>query len=307
MSGGFNIKQDQAKRAMKVFRIILPFLLILPALILPSLPSSPMMRDAFWASKFTQKAICDYVIIGDSRAYRGIDPSLFPRSLHRQAFNFGFSSASPDSALIEHALNALSDTGKRTVIITISANSFMSGSIDNRHYHSVESWSPTDKYLRTELYPWISFFDNYNVSDLYKTFKHEAYYEHFGLGTGFAASDKVPLDSNSALPAYRKQFELEQYSKAAELSFKRYVLRLKSKGYRVLVLRMPCTNAMLQLEDSATNRAIPLLLKEMQAGGIMVMPFYSEGMISYDGSHLRSESSRAFTYHLMDYLKDSCR
>lgn len=297
-------RQKIAQRSMIYWMLLLPVVIYLALIVLPDLPSSPMLRDAFWAGKFETDTLEDVVFIGDSRVYRGIDPQVFTRYTKLRSRNFGFSSASPDSLLIEHAIKSLSFSGKKILVIAVSANAFMDGSVDNTHFKSVQSWSVPDKWIKQHVYPSISFFDHRSVSDIYKHFKGEAYFENYDIYSGFAASRRVPADSGSALNAYRKQFERTHYLQTAERNFKQYVIHLKLSGYHPVIIRVPCAQAMIELEDFATNNAIPRLMNELEEAGVSVIPYSSKNLTSYDGSHLDDTSAKAYSIRLsQDILK----
>lgn len=295
-------RNDLSRRALKAFAIMLPLIVIAFQRILPPLPSSPMLRDAFWVGKLDITANNDVVFIGDSRVYRGIDAFYFEKLTKARSKNYGFSSACPDSLLIEHAISSLDGNGHKMAVIAVSGNSFMSGSLNNDHLKSVQAWSNSDKWLKAHVYPTFHFFDNRSVSDVFKYYKGEAYYESYSIQYGFAASNKVPMDSGSALGAYKRQFELESYSREAEIRFKRYVYELKSRGYHPVIIRVPCAAAMIRLEDEATANAIPALMEEMASGGIVVLPYYPAGLSSYDGSHLDARSAELYTDWLANAL-----
>lgn len=245
----------------------------------------------------------DVVLIGDSRVYRGIDPEVLDSITGLKAFNFGFSSASPDSFLISKALRLLDPKGPKIIVLGVSANSFLSASTFNEHYKMIEAWSYKDKWMKSNLYPHLGCFDNRGLSDLYKAYKGEYYYETFHLNSGYAESRKVPLDSNAALPAYKKQFQTEKYSHEKAMAFKRHVMNLRNMGYKVLLLRMPVTHEMLRLEDQATDDAIPKLLKDMSMLGIEVFEAIDfHNLCSYDGSHLDAASSMKYSTQLAHYL-----
>ncbi|MCC6817747.1 MAG: hypothetical protein IT245_02505 [Bacteroidia bacterium] len=283
----------------------MPIWIVLLGFLLPRLPSSPMLREAFWAVKVNDTKLYDIVFVGDSRIYRGVD-TKFLSQMNMSAFNFGFSSASPDSLLITHALKKLNPKGLKIIVIGVSANSFMTSSINNTHFKSVQAWSNKDKWIKTNIYPKLNFFDHHALSDIYKFYKGEAYYENYDLMTGYAASDRYPFDSSSALSPYKQQFENESYSYSAETAFKSKVLQLKSLGYEPILVRMPCAQSMINLEDSATNNSVKKLLTSISNQGVLVMPtFNSSDFLSYDGSHLSSQSARHFTELFMQYLKDS--
>lgn len=295
-----NIK---ARKALGILILMLPVTLMFLGFLLPKLPSSPMMRDSFWASKIDSKAEYDIIYVGDSRVYRGIDPDLIEKETGLKGFNFGFSSAGLDSALIFESCKRLKPNGKKILLIGVSANAFLPSSLENEHFNSILKWKGADIWIRRHLYPKLRYFDHRAVSDLYKHLKGEHYYEDYRTHNGFAASSKVPSDSNSAIDAYRMQFERESYNKSAELRFKKILFRLKRENIRCVLVRIPCSSAMIELEDNAVGGKIELLLEDLEREGFQVVRTSSEAMKSYDGSHLDSTSAALFSRQLAELLK----
>jgi hypothetical protein len=298
---------DKIKKARLQFIgmiLFLPFMFVMANLILPELPSSPMLRDSFWAHKIDAQPQYDIVFVGDSRIYRGIDPQTFDSTLGNKvrSFNYGFSSAGLDSFLLGHASQVLDPKGSKTMLIGISVNSFLPESLGNGHLHSLLSWNRKDVWIKKNLYPDLNCFDPYSFSDIYKHFKKEAYREHYHLTSGFAASDRVPPDSNSALPAYEKQLERQEYLHEAEGRFMAYLDILKTQGIRVMVLRMPTSKDMRKLEDEKLGKQFEQLQRRLEERGVLWLEVPGT-FESYDGSHLNSISAKRFSMGLAAFLK----
>jgi hypothetical protein len=299
-------KISNASLEIKGLLIVIPLIICLFHQILPQLPASSSMRESFWAHKIAAKPIYDVVFVGDSRVYRGIDPEVIESvSNHKiRAFNYGFSSAGLDSFLLGRASRLLDPKGKRTLVIAISANSFLPESLENGHIKSLLKWGQQDIWIKKNLYFRLTCFDPYAFSDIYSISKGEKYLEQFHLLSGFSASNKIPLDSGSALQAYKEQFRRQQYSIAAEESFLHYLDLLKSRGIKVIALRMPISYEMKQLEDESTGYKLERLRKQMEASGIKWIEISDYGYISYDGSHLTAESANRFSSEIASIIGD---
>ena len=89
----------KARRSLIWIMLLTPVFLVALWKLLPPLPSSPMMRDSFWAHKVNLVDKFDIVYTGDSRVYRGIDPETVESVVGLKGFNYGFSSADLDSLL----------------------------------------------------------------------------------------------------------------------------------------------------------------------------------------------------------------
>lgn len=286
---------DRNKKSARQL-LILPLLsavcLLLFAALLPVLPSSPMFKDRFWAAKVGAEPAYDYVFCGDSRVYRGIDPQVFLKGKRgARAFNFGFSSAGLDTAYLNRAAMLLKPEGRKTLLIAVSPNAFLPSSLNNTHLRHWSQKDAADLWVKRHLYPLMQNFDPYAVSDLYKAFKHEAYYEQFHPESGFVASDKTPADSNSALQAYKSQFAREAIDTEAVASFVRQLEAFRASGIDIYVFRMPAARVMLNAEDELTGGFIETLLSDLSERKFNVLKINNLSINSYDGSHLDSRSA----------------
>jgi hypothetical protein len=272
-------------------------------LLKPDLPASPMLRESFWAHKVDAAPVYDVVLVGDSRIYRGIDPEIIEQeNAHAiRCFNYGFSSAGLDHYLLEKACSLFDPSGKKILVIGVSANSFLKESLQNSHLRSLEQWDHKNVWIKKHLYPGLTFFDPVAPSDLYKLYKGEKYIEEYHLSYGFAASDKIPLDSSSALKAYQQQFKGEPFQGKSEDSFINMIKRFKAKGITVKVIRIPVSGSMKTLEDAYIG--IDPLLDILDRSGVKRIRPVGH-FISYDGSHLTAASARELSQQVAREVLD---
>ena len=286
-------RNRKATRQLLILPLLTAVCLLLFAVLLPVLPSSPMQKERFWAAKVGAEPAYDFVFCGDSRVYRGIDPQVFLKGKRGlSAFNFGFSSAGLDTAYLNRAAMLLKPEGRKTLLIAVSPNAFLPSSLSNAHLWQWHKKAAADLWVKRHLYPLMQNFDPYAVSDLYKALKHEAYFEQFHPESGFVASDKTPADSNSALQAYKNQFAREAIDAEAVALFVQQLEQFRASGIDVYLFRMPASRAMQGIEDDMTRGFTGKLLASISERNFKVLEFNGLSAYSYDGSHLDSRSAR---------------
>jgi len=299
-----SMKNSIAKSQILGLILICPVLICALKLVLPELPASPFLRESFWAHKVDAKAEYDMVFVGDSRVYRGIDPEVFERGLYPvvKCFNFGFSSAGLDSFLLGHASRLLNPNGRKILVIGVSVNSFLPSSLENEHLRSVLKWNKKDIWIKKNLYPHLTYFDSYTPSDIYKIERGEKYFEQYHLNTGYAASQKVPMDSTSALSAYIAHFSRQNNEMRVGAEFLGYIKRLKEVGIKIIFVRIPTSHAMRVLEDRYGLVTIHQFQHEMNKLGLKWVEFAGRSYESYDGSHLDESSAWRFSIELAEMI-----
>lgn len=289
-----NSREKHALRQIYNLVLISPMAIIFTGLILPNLPSSPMMKDAFWSKKVLNKDKYDIVIAGDSRVYRGINPYFFDSVFYgKRSYNFGFSSAGMSEDYILKSANMLKSDGAGILILGISPNSFLPSSIKNKHYYSLISHNRKDLLIKLDLYPYLHFFDRRTISDFYKFWKREAYFESFNMESGYVSSDKLPVTPIAAVNAYKKQFQNEQ--PVSLKTFFKCIIGLREKGINVILVRIPIGLEMKQLEDETCSEFLDELENTCKLNGLLYYDYSAFRYQTYDGSHLSSESSGNFT------------
>ena len=267
-----------------------------------------MLKESFWANKVTADSIYDLVAVGDSRVYRGIDPEEIEAQYFKikgskiDAFNFGFSSAGLEPYILEKAKVLLSQGGKKILLIGISPNSFIESSQENGHLKKVESQDAKDLWIKKHIYPELSVFRRYAISDFVK-YKHKEFYlEKFNLKTGFVGSSKLPYDSTAAINQYTKQLKANKIDTFAVRVFLETLQVLKSEGIRIVAIRIPTTLRMQILEDKLTDNFCQDLFNKIEAEGIECISVHDSEIHSYDASHLDEKSAKRLSLKIADLI-----
>lgn len=298
-----------AKRQTLTFFIGLPLIFVLMYFSLLKLnTSNNMLKESFWANKVTADSSYDIVAVGDSRVYRGIDPEeieaqyLKIKGSKIKAFNFGFSSAGLEPYILEKAKALLRQGGKRILLIGISPNSFIESSQENGHLRKVESQDLKDLWIKKHIYPELSIFRRYAISDFVK-YKHKEFYlEKFNLNSGFVGSGKLPYDSTAAINQYYKQLKANKIDTFAVRVFLETLQVLKSEGIRIVAIRIPTTERMRILEDKLTDNFCQDLFNKIEAEGIECIKVRDSKIHSYDASHLDEKSAKLLSIKIADLI-----
>ena len=284
-------KIHKAKQQWIGILIAMPALFILFKSMLPTLPSNPMLKEAFWAKKVSADASYDLVLIGDSRVYRGIDPVAIQAQTALKTLNFGFSSGGLNLDIIDKAMQHLNPQGAKCLLLAVSPNALLKSSESNGHYHQIADLSKADLYIQSTVYESLSALHAYALSDFMKLRVGEKYFEAFKLNTGFVYSNHLPYDSAAALYQYRQQFSKNSIDTTTAFKLLEAIVKLPSKGFQVVLCRVPTSLKMRQLEDQLTNDFVPRFLQQATQAGVRVLDLPIGPFHSYDGSHLDGASA----------------
>lgn len=294
-----NNKIKASKLGIITAGILTPIVVYIFGICLPKLPSSQMSMDAFWANKIASSKKYDIIFIGDSRIYRGVNPSIVSQITSSSTFNYGFSAAGLDSSLIFSGIKQLDEDGKKMIIFGITPSSFTEEASKNEHLKTLEKISSKDLWIRKNIYPYLQFFDSYNLSEIKKAIKHESYSQEC-QADGFIYSNKFPSDSLAALNDYTAYFKRTSLSKLQLNKFLNILKQLNSRGIRCYAFRVPISSPMSVLESQYFDfDAFKIKLESTGAQWISI-PQY--GFISYDGSHLNGPSANKLSGILGDSI-----
>jgi hypothetical protein len=294
-----NKKIKNSRRAIVISIALTPVMLYLVGLCLPKLPYSQMSMDAFWANKVSNPKKYDIIFIGDSRIYRGINPSIVSEITKASVLNYGFSAAGLDSILIYEAIKQLDANGKKIIVFGISPSAFTNEAIKNEHFHSLKKINNKDLWIRKYVYPKLTYFDAYSLAEIKKYLNKEAY-SQICRADGFIESNKSPTDSNAAISAYEDYFKRNVISDLQQQKFISLLQTLKTKGIKCYAFRVPTALPMTVLENSVFDNQ-HLKLKINQTGAHWFsMP--QNGFESYDGSHLKGASANKLSQILGDSI-----
>lgn len=272
--------------------------------LMPKLSSNKMEKEIFWTSKLINNPVFDILIIGDSRVYRGLNPSVIESQLNNQykCFNYGFSSVGLDSFYLMNAIKKLNPNGKKALLIGVSVNSFYPQALKNEHLKELLKESKNNAWVKKHVYTYLTDFSAYTFSDFlgFKTGKQ--YFENFNINTGFVWSCNFPIDTNLAVKTYQNYFKTHQLDTFAVQNFVKQIQNLKNQQFKIILMRIPASYSMFQIEDKASNFLIKRLRKETQNIDIQWIETESS-KYTYDGSHLIDKTTNKLSQDVGIQLK----
>jgi len=294
-----NNKIKNSQRAIVLSLLITPIMVYLLGLFLPKLPYSQMSMDAFWANKIENPKKYDIIFIGDSRIYRGINPSIVSEITKARVLNYGFSAAGLDSILINEGIKHLNPNGKKILVFGISPSAFTNVAIKNEHFHSLKKINNKDVWIRKNLYPQLTYFDAFSLAEIKKHLNKEAY-SQVCKADGFIESNKSPSDSTAAISAYEDYFKHNAINELQQQKFISLLQILQTKGIKCYAFRVPTALPMTVLENSIFDNQLFKLKINQTGAHWMAIP--QNGFESYDGSHLSGASANKLSQIVGDSI-----
>ncbi|MBN2682572.1 MAG: hypothetical protein JXR58_08690 [Bacteroidales bacterium] len=290
---------------MRNERIIYVFLLSAVLLVaggffLPKPQDDKLIQDRFWVKKTHGNNDFDIIIMGDSRAYRGISPEAMQKHLPDcKILNFGYSSGRINKFMCSEAEKRIALGRKKTVILAISPNTLIPPPVENAHYLEQYLLPKEEIYQRLYFAPLLHFFSSVKPSEIFsgKSRKDNNYIQKY-YDNGFVASHKLKEDTTEALKTYEKWFKEAAVSRKMIKDLLEQTEDWTKRGITVIAFRIPSSYSMEKLEDSLAGFN-ELELKDLflKAGGIW-LDFPKNQYHSYDGSHLHFQSAERLSEEL---------
>ncbi len=287
---GANLASEDRSPKNKPITLFLGTLLLMVVVLFPVAFRQrhyQILDDSFFVNKLRQQPNYDIVAVGDSRVYRGIDPSeLEKRFPGEKGYNFGFSGLRLCTDILNDAEKLLRPDGQRTLIIAISAPSMAKGNQDGyqtlRKLNGLERWNllhfgKYEKYLK--LYAGTN-----------------ANYVQYPKVDGFVWSDFRKRDlgsyrAESANDPLLKTFDTVRVQQIAD-----WISGAVQRGIKVYVTTTPVSKQTADFEQVAGYSESYCVDKLTHAGGIWIKP---QGQYeTYDGSHLIGGDADRFSQDL---------
>jgi hypothetical protein len=290
---------------MKLFvnRSFLVLLISIPLILLVSLskPNSiqsiyKVENDRFWTYKVHSGNKYNMLILGDSRVYRGISPSVINKEITDISIcNFGFSSGKLNSEIYNEAYKRMDlAVGKKIVLIGISPVSLIEE--ENDQLHEIL------KYTRSEIFDKIyvnfisaKFLTPLKPSDFLKVKNEkdaliikETFYDN-----GWVSTSSNQTNHSEYLILYRKIWESKKVSQKRLNDLYHTVGEWTKEGIRVFAFRVPSSEEMDNLENdlSGFNETDCKSNIILNGGEWLDLKDKYTRYQSYDGSHLDDKSA----------------
>jgi hypothetical protein len=286
-------------------------LLLLSRPILPPLPSSSMMSDLFWTNKAYPEAKFDIVVIGDSRIYRGVNPTIVEEEVasfgKMKAFNYGFSSAGLDTAFMDAGAVLLDPMSKHPVIILgITPSSLADENMVNEHHKQEIKRSAMERWQRRNINPYFSSFDPTLPSVIRNAYREvkEGYYQNYKLN-GWIASDKIPRDVWGGYWHIEKAYPEAEFSLSIRKNLIAKVTEWEKRGIQVFGFRPPAAEHFEAFETKPEYFPEKAIIAQFEAaGGTWIEIVDRKNYQTYDGNHLEKKSAERLSSFIGKAIKN---
>ena len=275
------------------------------AFFLPPKPSSSTASGLFWHHKIHTNNRYDIVVVGDSRIYRGIDPSCIETVMQDdqpiKVFNFGFSSAGLDSAFIEDAIRLLDTNAQPAILVLgVSPSALADENMLNTHYYQEKNRSYTEQLQRRYLNAFLGNFDQTTpslVRNLIADNKEGYFQKHYE--NGWIASEKIPADLWKDLWMLEDGYKKAVWSLYYQTRLLRLIAGWEARGIEVVAFRPPAAAHFESAENALSEFPESAIAAQIEAvGGTWIDIEDRYQYKTYDGSHLLKSSAQKLSTYL---------
>lgn len=261
--------------------------------------------DWYWMMKVDRRELAATVIGGDSRVYRGIDPTAIEERLGGGAFNAGFSSAKFNRDYLEYLRRIVSPTGG-TILLGISPFSF--GAQSATGFESAREQNDRRRlpitFLRTQesIPELLTPFDLHSCLGLDAPAPTNAEYQQRFHDSGWVESDQA---DGITLETWKERVSNASRGHPTDPSmiedFLDVVSMWRSEGIEVLAFVTPVRDEVLEYELDLFHLDLEQLKRDFEAaGGAWIEVATPIDLRWYDVSHLDGRSARAFSTRLAE-------
>ncbi len=275
------------------------------------LPKNPdkYLKDKFWAFKVhNNKKKYNFIILGDSRTYRGISPYEIENILPEfSVFNFAFSNGGLNPIIYKAAETKLDAKNESMIILLgVSALTINDISLPNEQYVQELKMPKEEVFERIYFGEYLNYFSPVTplmVKDLIKGTKPMFKYISIYHDNGWVESEKFPVDTLEAIPYYEKDFKSHttDYQLVNELC--KQISLWKSKGIKVFAFRPPAAQPLIALEDSVGNYNEQLIKQKIETSGGNWIDIDPTLYKTYDGSHLPKAEACKLSQYIANKIK----
>ena len=281
-------------------------------------PQESRDPDWYWMMKANWIEECPLVIAGDSRVYRGVDPSIFERQLEIRALNIGFSSEKLSSPYLDYVREVVDASAEvPTIIFGISAFSFTNREAAGSGYTNAVQDNLDNKLpiqFKRILDEGLIQFRRYRPDTIIRSFALWAGMESFRSRksaikgeynqlfhlNGWVASDRhVENPGEQWKMTLKERKNLYETDEGNIHQFLAKTREWTSEGIMVVSFRVPVSEDIASYEEQLFNVDFRQLRTDfMDHGGIWLdLPDTLE-LRQYDGSHLDSASAMKISEEL---------
>lgn len=260
----------------------------------------------YWRMKLHWPKAAGIVLAGDSRVYRGVDPSQFEAALGKRTLNFGFSAAAFDDAYLD-AIERVVDPGVPHPIIVLgvtpwsltpraaSVNGYLDAVAEDRRAAIPFAW---EQHTHRFAVAFRSFISDLPGSAPATRATESDYIQDFRLN-GWVASDQLKHQPDAGLRAASADHSHgNRINPAAVERLLRRVALWHKRGWTILTFEPPAAPEATRLAHELAGWAAQALPSRLQAAGARWVDVDPSRYVSYDGTHLTADSARQLSKEL---------
>lgn len=270
----------------------------------PEPMNSKTSESFFWNNKVNDTKKYNFIISGDSRAYRGVSPYDIENIIENyEAKNLGFSSGGFNEDIFK-LINKYLDTNKsdNIVLICLTPFSLTNSAYASGHIKSLKRNIGFENWKINNLTKNLSFFDPIIPSEIAARYFDYGYYHKY-YGNGWVESEKKPVNRAAALKSYTKEFSNNKFSEKSFQVLLKNISDLTNNNVKVFALRMPVYYKLKTLEDSLSGFNENIVKSKIISNGGKWLDIDESRYSTYDGSHLDGGSARLLSKNIAKKIK----
>ena len=290
-------------------RIIAVFVLTLVGLVLLGIwrPVSPdpqddvrAARNAFFIEKTHGQASYDMVLVGDSRALRGISPEQIERqNPGLRVFNFAFHAGGFNDEIFDAAEALLdADSPRKAIVIAPTPLGFIDWKQTNAQYREYLNKPGDEVLLYRKCFALAGFLQPLSPTVFLRKalgMKPPRLLEEDFTPAGWISTRQTPADNFADLSVLRDQLLGNRSEPAVMANLMARVADWESRGIRVFGTFVPAYEPRVALEDSMLDFPRETFMADFDRAGGRFFTGYGTGYETYDGSHLYDDSAVRFS------------
>jgi hypothetical protein len=265
-------------------------------------------KDAFWIGKTFDENKYNVLLLGDSRVYRSINPSVIEKEIPEiKVKNLGYSALGFDKDYLDFARTQLNTEGaNRYFIIGLSPRSISTRAIGNESFREWKGKSKFEIWKAGDLAFLNEFFCPYTSNELFIRFIQKRSIQNYVYQDfkpdGFVKSFQVPFSIDAGLSSYRNEMSSSEFNQQAFQDLLEFTETCRGEGIQVIFFRPPTMEKMEEIENSLRGYDEDEIARKLiERGAISWQPISK--CATYDASHLDFLSADKLSYELSLFLK----
>lgn len=278
-------------------------------------PSSPDPIDdvraretAFYINKAHQQRVFDGIVVGDSRALRGVSPAAMAHSLgNRRIYNFAINSCGLDREIFAAAEKLLDPASPEPfVILAPTSLTFQPWKRQNAMFREYKAKARDQVWLYQHV-PAIARFMQPVSPTVYlrRAFdiRPAKRLEQEFHADGWIATRQVPVDDLTDLSQHREYLAGNVVDPILIGELMLQTREWTARGIRVFAFYPPAQPARTAMEDSVLGFDRQAFAEEFVRAGGKWLDIGGEGLQTYDGSHLEADSAVRMSATLAEQVR----